>query len=120
IVCVRGRVPARSSIFKESLLIARRAVVLIGLLALACGAQAAVSEFTLGNGMKLLVKPDRRAPVVVSQLWYKVGGSYEHPGLTGISHALEHMMFKGTRKHPAGEFSRIIALNGGQENAFTG
>jgi zinc protease len=57
---------------------------------------------------------------VVSQVWYKVGSSYEYGGLTGISHVLEHMMFKGTEQHPQGEFSRIIAANGGDENAFTG
>ncbi|MGE0370491.1 MAG: M16 family metallopeptidase [Gammaproteobacteria bacterium] len=74
----------------------------------------------LDNGMKLLVKEDHRAPVVVSQVWYKVGSSYEHDGITGISHALEHMMFKGTKKHPGGEFSRIVSENGGRENAFTG
>jgi len=82
--------------------------------------QADVHEFYLKNGMKLLVKVDHRAPIVVSQVWYKVGSSYEHDGITGISHALEHMMFKGTKKYPKGEFSRIISANGGQENAFTG
>ncbi len=81
---------------------------------------AQVHEFTLDNGLKLLVKPDHRAPVVVSQIWYKVGSSYEHDGITGVSHVLEHMMFKGTKKHGPGEFSRIIAENGGEENAFTG
>jgi zinc protease len=83
-------------------------------------AQAEVHEFSLGNGLKILVKEDHRAPVVVSQVWYKVGSSYEHDGITGISHALEHMMFKGTETYPAGEFSRIISANGGEENAFTG
>jgi zinc protease len=78
-----------------------------------------VHEYPLDNGMKLLVKVDRRAPVVVSQIWYKVGSSYELDGHTGISHVLEHMMFKGTEKHGMGEFSRIIAENGGRENAFT-
>ena len=81
---------------------------------------AAVREYRLENGLKLLVKPDRRAPVVVSQVWYKVGGSYEPDGLTGISHVLEHMMFKGTERLGPNEFSRIIAANGGRENAFTG
>ncbi|MCG6886407.1 MAG: insulinase family protein [Proteobacteria bacterium] len=81
---------------------------------------AQVHEFTLANGMKVLVKEDHRAPVVVTQVWYKVGSSYEHNGITGISHVLEHMMFKGTDKHGPGEFSRIIAENGGSENAFTG
>lgn len=79
-----------------------------------------IQEFTMANGMKVLVKEDHRAPIVVSQVWYKVGGSYEHSGITGVSHVLEHMMFKGTKKHAAGEFSRIIAENGGRENAFTG
>ena len=83
-------------------------------------ALAQVHEFRLDNGLKILVKEDHRAPVVVAQIWYKVGSSYEHLGITGISHVLEHMMFKGTAKHPAGEFSRIIAENGGRENAFTG
>jgi len=79
-----------------------------------------VSEKTLANGLKVIVKEDHRAPVVVSQIWYKVGSSYEHSGITGVSHVLEHMMFKGTKKHPPGEFSKIIAENGGRENAFTG
>ena len=83
-------------------------------------ARAQVHEFVLDNGLKLLVKEDHRAPVVVSQVWYKVGSSYEHPGITGISHVLEHMMFKGTENYPPGEFSRIISENGGSENAFTG
>lgn len=80
---------------------------------------AQVHEYILDNGLKLLVKEDHRAPVVVSQVWYKVGSSYETDGTTGISHVLEHMMFKGTKKHGEGEFSRIIAENGGRENAFT-
>jgi zinc protease len=79
-----------------------------------------VSEFKLDNGLKVLVQEDHRAPVAVTQVWYKVGSSYEHDGITGISHMLEHMMFKGTKRHPPGEFSRIIAANGGSENAFTG
>ncbi len=78
-----------------------------------------VHEFYLDNGLKLIVKEDHRAPVVVSQVWYRVGASYEHDGITGVSHVLEHMMFKGTDKYPPGEFSRIIAENGGRENAFT-
>ena len=78
-----------------------------------------VHEYKLDNGLKLIVKEDHRAPVVVSQVWYKVGSSYEHDGITGVSHALEHMMFKGTKKYGPGEFSRIISENGGDENAFT-
>ncbi|TAN50979.1 MAG: insulinase family protein [Methylococcaceae bacterium] len=94
--------------------------LLLGLPWLAAAGQADVHEFKLDNGLKVLVKEDHRAPVVVSQVWYKVGSSYEHDGITGISHMLEHMMFKGTDSHAPGEFSRIIAANGGRENAFTG
>ena len=83
-------------------------------------ALADVSEYQLDNGLQLLVKEDHRAPVVVSQVWYKVGSSYEHNGITGISHQLEHMMFKGTENLGVNEFSQIIAANGGRENAFTG
>ena len=81
---------------------------------------ATTHEFRLDNGLKLVVKEDHRAPVVVSQVWYRVGSSYEERGNTGLSHMLEHMMFKGTPQYPAGMFSRIIAANGGSENAFTG
>ncbi|MBL4762510.1 MAG: insulinase family protein [Gammaproteobacteria bacterium] len=70
--------------------------------------------------MKIIVREDHRAPVVVSQVWYKVGASYEHDGITGVSHVLEHMMFKGTDNLKPGEFSEIISANGGRENAFTG
>jgi zinc protease len=82
--------------------------------------QQTVYERTLDNGLKVLVKPDRRAPILISQVWYKVGASYEYGGVTGVSHLLEHMMFKGTERLAPGEFSRIIAENGGEENAFTG
>ena len=59
-----------------------------------------VHEHKFANGLKLLVKEDHRSPVVVSQVWYKVGASYEPGGITGISHMLEHMMFKGTHQYP--------------------
>jgi len=97
--------------------VARCAVVLAALFLVAC---SPVQETTLDNGLRIIVREDHRAPVVVSQIWYKVGSSDEPEGITGISHVLEHMMFKGTSRHPAGEFSRIIAENGGRENAFTG
>jgi zinc protease len=74
---------------------------------------------TLNNGMKIVVREDHRAPVMVSQVWYRVGSSYEHAGVTGVSHVLEHLMFKGTPKVPSGEFSKLIANYGGSENAFT-
>jgi len=90
------------------------------LVPLATAAAPGVQERVLDNGLKVLVKPDRRAPIVTVQVWYKVGSSHEHGGITGISHVLEHMMFKGTENLEPGEFSRIIAENGGEENAFTG
>lgn len=79
----------------------------------------ATHEFRLDNGLKLIVREDHRAPVVVSQLWYKVGSSYETPGKTGLSHALEHMMFKGSAKLGPGESSRVLRELGAEENAFT-
>ena len=97
-----------------------KALLVASLTLFSAVAFANVQEFELDNGLKILVKEDHRAPVVVSQVWYKVGSSYEHEGITGISHALEHMMFKGTEKYAPGEFSRIISENGGRENAFTG
>ena len=78
-----------------------------------------VTQATLDNGMKIIIKIDRRAPVFISQLWYQVGASDESRPNTGISHMLEHMMFKGTRAYRVGEFSKIIARNGGDDNAFT-
>ncbi|HZJ94482.1 MAG TPA: pitrilysin family protein [Thiopseudomonas sp.] len=82
-------------------------------------AQATTTEFSLDNGLKVIVREDHRAPVVVSQLWYKVGSSYEVPGSTGLAHALEHMMFKGSSKLGPGESSRILRELGAEENAFT-
>jgi zinc protease len=76
-------------------------------------------EYTLGNGLKLIVKEDHRSPVVISQIWYKAGSTDEVNGRTGVAHVLEHMMFKGTEKVPGDEFSRRIAAAGGRENAFT-
>lgn len=76
-------------------------------------------EYLLDNGLKLIVKTDNRAPVAVVQVWYKVGGSYEYDGITGVSHALEHMMFKGTEDLAPGKFSELVAAKGGEENAFT-
>ena len=71
--------------------------LLFALLPAAAGASA-VHEYRLDNGMKVIVKEDHRAPIAVSQVWYKVGSSYEPQGVTGVSHVLEHMMFKGTEK----------------------
>ncbi len=93
--------------------------LLAGVVCVFLSACATVHETTLDNGLKVIVKPDRRSPVVVSQIWYKVGSSDEPRGLTGMSHVLEHMMFKGSERLAPGEFSRIIAAHGGRENAFT-
>ena len=82
-------------------------------------ARAEVFEKTLGNGLKVIVKEDHRAPVVVQQVWYRAGSIDEITGTTGVAHMLEHMMFKGTKTVPPGEFSRRIAAAGGRENAFT-
>lgn len=81
---------------------------------------AQTSEFKLTNGLKIIVREDHRSPVVVSQVWYRAGSLDEVNGKTGVAHVLEHMMFKGTKKIKAGEFSRLIAQAGGKENAFTG
>ncbi|MCU0834767.1 MAG: insulinase family protein [Chromatiaceae bacterium] len=99
----------------------KRTLIALALaLPLAAAASVPVHEAVLDNGLKVLVRPDRRAPIVTSQVWYRVGSSYEYGGVTGVSHVLEHMMFKGTEKLAPGEFSRIIAEHGGSENAFTG
>jgi len=78
-----------------------------------------VSTFKLANGLEVVVVPDRRTPVVTHMLWYKVGSADETPGKSGLAHFLEHLMFKGTSKHPAGEFSKTVLRVGGNENAFT-
>ena len=75
--------------------------------------------FTLRNGLQVVVITDRRAPVVTHMMWYRVGSADEPRGRSGIAHFFEHLMFKGTREIPQGEFSRIIARNGGDLNAFT-
>jgi len=78
-----------------------------------------VQQFTLDNGMLIVVVPDHRTPVVTHMLWYRIGAADDPYGKSGIAHFLEHLMFKGTAKHPAGQFSQQIAAVGGQENAFT-
>ena len=76
-------------------------------------------EKVLKNGLKVIVVEDHSTPTATFQIWYRVGSRNEYFGKTGISHLLEHMMFKGTEKYGPGEFSKIVARNGGQENAFT-
>jgi zinc protease len=78
-----------------------------------------VTDFKLANGLQVLVIPDHRAPVVTHMVWYRVGAADEPPGASGIAHFLEHLMFKGTEEIPSGQFSKIVARNGGDDNAFT-
>ncbi len=102
--------------------VAKIAGLLLGL-ALFGHAQAGsgnTHEMVLDNGLKVIVKEDHRAPVAVSQIWYRVGSAQEHNGITGISHMLEHMMFKGTEKYSAEKFTSTLAEIGARDNAFTG
>ena len=78
-----------------------------------------VSESTLPNGLKVILVENHKAPLISFQVWYRVGSRNEAWGKTGLSHMLEHMMFKGTEKVGPGEFSHIISQNGGNDNAFT-
>ena len=89
------------------------------LLTMTASADDHIHEFKLANGLKVVVQEDHRSPVVVAQVWYRAGSMDEYNGTTGVAHVLEHMMFKGTKKVPAGQFSRIVAAAGGKENAFT-
>ena len=82
-------------------------------------ADAPVTTYKLDNGMDVVVIEDNRAPVVTHMVWYRVGAADETPGVSGIAHFLEHLMFKGTDEIPDGAFSKIIAANGGRDNAFT-
>jgi zinc protease len=78
-----------------------------------------VNAFTLDNGLDVVVIPDRRVPVATHMIWYRNGSADDPLGQSGIAHFLEHLMFKGTETHPAGEFSKMVSSLGGQENAFT-
>ncbi len=102
--------------------LARAAAATLALLVSATAAPAAVfnpETFTLENGLQVIVVPNHRIPAVTHMIWYRVGAADEPPGKSGIAHYLEHLMFKGTKTVPNGEFSRLVAQNGGRENAFT-
>jgi len=101
------------------LLASALAAAAIAMPAAAAGIANNTYETTLANGLHVVVKEDHRAPTVVSMVWYKAGSIDEVNGTTGLAHVLEHMMFKGTKDVPVGEFSRLIAAAGGRENAFT-
>lgn len=102
------------------------AAACLALVAVSAGARAQTTfaseppaSFTLPNGLQVVVIQDHRTPVVTQMIWYKVGSADETPGKSGLAHFLEHLMFKGTEKHPAGEFSKTVQRIGGNENAFT-
>src|SRR5579859_1445853 len=103
-----------------------RCLLFAGLLAgltvsstIALAQTTAPATFTLANGLQVVVIPDHRTPVVTQMIWYKVGSADETSGKSGLAHFLEHLMFKGTAEHPAGEFSQTVQRIGGNENAFT-
>lgn len=87
--------------------------------ALVAASKIEVETFKLDNGMQVVVVPDHRMPVVTHMVWFHAGSADEMQGKSGIAHFLEHLMFKGTKKIPPGEYSKIVARNGGQDNAFT-
>ena len=94
----------------------------LGLLSMVTAVDAAVfspASFTLSNGLQVVVISNHRAPIAIQMVWYRVGAADEPAGKSGIAHFLEHLMFKGTKDVPPGEFSKIVASNGGQDNAFT-
>ena len=95
------------------------AIPLLSFNAVADESRQPTHSYTLGNGLKVIIREDHRAPVVVSQVWYKVGSSDEPPGQTGLSHALEHMMFKGSKNLEPGQTSRLLGSLGASENAMT-
>ncbi len=82
-------------------------------------AEFKVTDFLLDNGMEVVVIPDHRAPIVTHMVWYMIGSADEPPGKSGIAHFFEHLMFKATTHHAAGEFDRAVSDIGGSNNAFT-
>lgn len=106
-------------------LLLKAAITVVSLLAFCLSVNRASAQvfnpetFTLTNGMQVVVIPNHRVPVLTHMVWYRVGSADEMPGKTGLAHMVEHMMFKGTKAVPAGQFSQIVARNGGRENAFT-
>ncbi len=95
------------------------AAALIAAAAPSYAQDAKIFQFALQNGMQVVVVPDHRAPVVTHMLWYRVGAVDDPPGLGGMAHFFEHMMFRGTPTVPGDQFAQTVARNGGQNNAFT-
>jgi zinc protease len=113
----------RSNLYKimfNTLRFPRWTLLFLGLTAFLSSARADTHEHRLSNGLRVIVREDRRAPTVAHMVWYRVGSIDETNGTTGVAHLLEHMMFKGTPAIGPGEFSRIVARVGGRDNAFTG
>ena len=106
-------------IFRTALTLALGALMSVSASAQDAAPEAQVVNFTLDNGLEVVVIPDRRAPIVTHMVWYKVGSADEPAGKSGIAHFLEHLMFKGTKRHPDGEMDSVIAEIGGYTNAFT-
>ena len=120
-VRVLSRLPTSSSRSVACLLalVLTCAFLTDGMSAEAPSSSVRLSSFTLDNGLQVVVIPDHRTPVVTQMIWYKVGSADETAGKSGLAHFLEHLMFKGTSKHPVGEFSRTVHRTGGNENAST-
>ena len=105
--------------FAVALLLAIPSVVLAAPAETKTDLASQIRTTTLGNGMKVIVWPDRDIPNVAMYIWYKVGARNERPGITGLSHFFEHMMFNGAKKYGPGEFDRVMEANGGANNAYT-
>ena len=97
----------------------KRLILALCLMAAPVVAQEKVTTDRLENGMEVIIVEDHRAPVVVHSVWYKAGSADEPPGVSGIAHYLEHLLFKATDNLAPGEFSQVVAANGGTDNAFT-
>src|SRR5579862_6408447 len=99
-----------------------RLLLMLGIFLMPATAHAAVfypTSFTLDNGLQVIVVPNHLAPAVTQMVWYKVGSADELHGENGLAHYLEHLMFRGTTNLGPGEFSKLIAMQGGDDNAFT-
>src|SRR3990172_10600314 len=96
-----------------------KAIIIILILLVHSALYAEVREYTLKNGLKVLMTEDHKSPLAVFQIWYRVGSRNEPAGKTGMSHLLEHMMFKGTSRYGPKELSKLVQRYGGTENAFT-
>src|SRR5262249_9149910 len=101
-----GCAPETKDVMRPTPALALSCLLATALLGPARAAGPEIAHYTLTNGLELVVIPDHRAPVVTHMIWYRVGAADEQPGKSGLAHFLEHLMFKGTEKHPSGEFAR--------------